>query len=118
VIAVLNWSLDHWYVFFWLSLLGVFEGVRDFFLSAFEAVAGIGERRHQRRIEEIQARTPTLPPGYVPPSAALWPPKTPGPCVHRNVVPVVAADESVSAWLCKSCDTQLPPDWAVREEDL
>jgi hypothetical protein len=117
VIAVLNWSLNHWYVFFWLVVLGVFESVRDFFLSAFEAIAGIGERKHQRRIEEIRAGSPQPPPGWVAPSAAIAV-KKPGPCVHRNVVPVVAADESVSAWLCKSCDTQLPADWAVREEDL
>jgi hypothetical protein len=118
VIAVLNWSLDHWFVFFWLAVFGVFEGVRDFFLGIFEAVAGIGDRRHERRMAEIQARTPTLPEGYVPPSAALARPKKPGPCVHRNVIPVVAADETVSAWLCKTCDAQLPADWAVREEDL
>ena len=42
----------------------------------------------------------------------------PGPCVHRNVTPVMSfgTDEPV-AWLCR-CGTQLPPDWAVREEDL
>ena len=27
MIAVLNWSLNHWYVFFWLAAFGVFEGV-------------------------------------------------------------------------------------------
>jgi hypothetical protein len=112
MIAVLNWSLDHWYVFFWLAVFGVFEGVRDFFLGAFEAIAGIGERRHRRRIEEIRAAAPVV---TVP---ARIPGKKPGPCVHRNVVPVVAADEAVSAWLCRSCDAQLPADWAVREEDL
>lgn len=108
MIAVLNWSLDHWYVFFWLAVFGVFEGVRDFFLGIFEAAAGIGERRHERRLEELRLQAPP----------ALAVPKKPGHCVHRNVVPVVAADETVSAWLCRSCDTQLPADWAVREEDL
>jgi hypothetical protein len=28
VIAVLNWSLNHWWVFFALGAFGVFEGVR------------------------------------------------------------------------------------------
>jgi len=108
MIAILNWSLDHWYAFFWLSVFGVFAGIRDFFASIFNAITGIGERRHQRRIEEIRASAP----------AAPSPLPKPGACVHRNVVPVVAADETVSAWLCRTCDTQLPPDWAVREEDL
>ena len=114
MIAILNWSLEHWYVWFWLAIFGVFEGVRDFFLDLARAIGGIGERKHERRMEELRLQAPALPPGYVPPSAAM----KPGPCVHRNVVPVVAADETVSAWLCKSCDAQLPADWAVREEDL
>lgn len=112
MIAVLNWSLEHWYVWFWLAVFGVFEGVRDFFLSIFQAIGGIGERKHQRRIEEIRAGAPVV----TVPSSSL--PVKPGPCVHRNVTAVVGADDAVKAWLCRSCDTQLPPDWAVREEDL
>lgn len=112
MIAVLNWSLDHWYVWFWLAVFGVFEGVRDFFLGIFEAIAGIGERRHERRMDELAARTRL--PGGAPAVAA----SKPGRCVHRNVAPAVAADETVAAWLCRSCDAQLPADWAVREEDL
>lgn len=112
MIAVLNWSLDHWYAFFWLAVFGVFEGVRDFFLSAFDAIAAIGERRHQRRIEEIRAAAPVV---TVP---ARIPGKTPGPCVHRHVVQVRDSFDELVGWLCKSCETQLPADWAVREEDL
>jgi hypothetical protein len=85
----------------------------------------IGERwremrqvRHQRRLEIEQARAPRiLPPANV---TQLRPPR-PGRCVHRNVVPVMSDDElepEVLAWLCRSCDTRLPPDWAVREQDL
>jgi hypothetical protein len=117
MIAVLEWSLHHWYLFFFLSALGVFEAIRDFFIGIAQAVGGIGDRRHERRMEELRLQVPTLPPGYVLPSAALTPPKKPGPCVHRNVIPVVAAEEVV-AWLCRTCDTRLPADWAVREEDL
>jgi len=112
MIAVLDWSLNHWYVLLWLSVFGVFEGVRDFFLAAFEVIAGAGERRHQRRIEEIRAAAPVV----TVPDRALA--RKPGHCVHRNVSPVIAADESVAAWLCRSCDAQLPADWAVRQEDL
>ncbi|HEV2450747.1 MAG TPA: hypothetical protein VGS62_02330 [Streptosporangiaceae bacterium] len=111
MIAVLNWSLDHWYVFFWLAILGVFEGVRDFFLGIFAAIVAIGERRHERRIEEIRAAAPA------PPVLSSSLPK-PGPCVHRNVTAVISGGDEVVGWLCRSCDTQLPADWAVREEDL
>jgi hypothetical protein len=48
---------------------------------------------------------------------AELPGKKPGPCVHRNVTPVVS-DDHVVAWLCKTCDTELAADWAVRQEDL
>jgi hypothetical protein len=110
VIAVLNWSLEHWWVFLWLSIFGVFEGVRDFFIGIFEAVAGIGERKHQRRIEEIRAAAPApLAPSPLP---------VPGPCVHRNVVQVRDHSDELVGWLCRGCDEQLPASWAVREEDL
>jgi hypothetical protein len=112
MIAVLNWSLDHWWVFFWLAVFGVFEGVREFFFGMFQAIGAITDRRHKQRVKELKlqakiAAAPALPAGT-----------KPGRCVHRNVVPVVAADETVTAWLCRSCDGQLPADWAVREEDL
>ena len=111
MIAVLNWSLDHWWLIFWLSVFGVFEGIRDFFSGIFEAIGGIGENRHRRRIEEIRAAAPVV----TVPSSPRGP--KPGPCVHRSVRPVISADDELVGWLC-ACDTQLPADWAVREEDL
>jgi hypothetical protein len=110
MIAVLNWSLEHWYVWFWLAVFGVFEGVRDFFLGIFAAMVSIGERRHERRIEEIRA-------AQAPPVVLSAATAKPGPCVHRNVRPVIAANDELVGWLC-ACDTQLPPSWAVRQEDL
>jgi hypothetical protein len=112
MIAVLNWSIDHWWVFFWLSIFGVFRGVRDFLHGTFEAIAGIGERRHKRRMKELRLRAQI---------AALPETRvgiTPGLCVHRNVTPVVSVADEVVAWLCKSCDEKLPAGWAVREGDL
>ena len=115
MIAVLEWSLHHWFLFFILSALGVFEGIRDFFLGLFAAIASIGERRHERRMEEITARNRF--PGFPLPPAAVSP--KPGPCVHRNVAAIVPAGEDKPVgWLCRACDTQLPADWAVRQEDL
>jgi hypothetical protein len=110
VIAVLNWSLNHWYVFLWLSVFGVFEGVRDFFAGIAERVMELGDRRHERRMEMARARSAALPA----PDAA---PK-PGPCVHRRVRQVRDLDGDLAAWLCDGCDTQLPADWAVAKEDL
>lgn len=88
------------------AITAFLEGVRDFVLSPFIM---IGEARHQHKLELARARAGTQLPS----------PVRPGPCVHRNVVPVIAASEDrVSGWLCRSCDAQLPADWAVREEDL
>ena len=112
MIAVLNWLVAHWYVIFWLAVFGVFEGVRDFFIDLAKAVASIGERKHKRRMKELKLQA------QIAGGAALPVSKKPGPCVHRNVTPVISTDEAVVAWLCKSCDEKLPADWAVREEDL
>lgn len=46
--------------------------------------------------------------------------KAAGPCPHRpkNVKPVFDALGDHRAFLCTACDTQLPKDWAVLEDDL
>lgn len=109
--------------YWWLLLL--FGGtILEFIAETFDVgVSALrkrakAKRRHQvemKRLElEIaQART-GMAPGAVP---AVTAPK-PGPCVHRNVVPVVSRAEEVVAWLCRSCEERLPASWAVREEDL
>jgi hypothetical protein len=110
MIPLLNWLLHHWYVFFWLSIFGFFEGVRDFFVGIAESVAALGDRRHERRLELARAAARELPEPAARPK--------PGRCVHRNVKQVRAADDELVGWLCASCDTQLPADWAVVQEDL
>lgn len=126
MVATLNWCLHHWWVFWFLAIFGVFEWVRDFFVGIARAVASVGENRHRRRMKELRLQRKIVQSqvggdGSVQFQSAgsitTSRPK-PGPCVHRNVVPVVAKDESVVAWLCRTCDEKLPPDWAVREEDL
>jgi hypothetical protein len=115
MITVLNWLLAHWYVFFWLFAFGVFEGVRDFIFGVARTIGSIGDRRHKRRMKELRAQERIARAGREAGTAVL--PK-PGPCVHRNVVPVVSKAEEVVAWLCRSCEARLPAEWAVREEDL
>jgi hypothetical protein len=112
MIAVLDWALEHWFLFFLLSVFGVFEGVRDFFVGAWTEITGT---RHKRRMKELRAQAKIIRASRHAETAAL--PK-PGPCVHRNVVPVVSKAEETVAWLCRTCDTKLPAEWAVREEDL
>jgi hypothetical protein len=112
VISVLNWALTHWYWFFWLAVFGVFEDVRNFFVKTWKEVTGT---RHKRRMRELRAQERIARATQHAGSAALPPP---GPCVHRNVAAVVSKADEVVAWLCRTCKTQLPADWAVREEDL
>jgi hypothetical protein len=113
MIAVLNWVLEHWLLIFFLSILGVFTAVRDFFVNAYKAVSGT---RHKRRMKELKARERIARASVNAEAAAL---PQPGPCAHRRVTPVVSDDEVV-AWLCKNehCREQLPANWAVRKEDL
>jgi hypothetical protein len=112
VIAVADWLLSHWLLFFFLGILGVFGAVRDFFVSAWKEVTGT---RHKRRMKELKAQARIARAASHAETAAL---PVPGPCVHRNVVPVVSKAEEIVAWLCKACDEKLPANWAVREEDL
>lgn len=112
MIAVLDWAASHWFLIFLVWGLGLFEGVRDFFVDTWKAVTGT---RHKRRMKELRVQARVARAGGQAEAAAL--PK-PGPCVHRNVVPVVSKAEETVAWLCRTCDTKLPAEWAVREEDL
>lgn len=110
--------LAFWANWWWAILLfggSALEWLGEAFDIGLTALGRRSKRKHKRRLElkrlelEIaQAKT-----GAVIPAA-----KVPGECVHRNVAPVVGAEDKPVAWLCRSCDTQLPPDWAVREEDL
>jgi len=115
MIAVLNWALDHWWVFFWLGIFGFFEGVRNFFMGIAAAIGSVGDRRHARRMRELELRA-QIEKGTLATQTA--PPPTPGLCVHRNVVRVMSSADEVVAWLCRTCDAKLPAEWAVREEDL
>ena len=118
MIAVLNWLLAHWWVFIWLSIFGVFEGVRDFFLGCAEAIGDLFSIRHRRKLElakaqakaaRAQARAAGIPADRTLPAA---------PCRHRNIVGVRDRTDKLVAWLCLGCDTKLPASFSVYEEDL
>jgi len=114
MIAVLTWAAEHWFLIFLLSVLGVFEGIRDFFVDAWREITGT---RHKRRMKELRAQAKIIRATRHAEAAGL-PKSKPGLCVHRNVVPVVSKAEETVAWLCRTCDEKLPANWAVREEDL
>jgi hypothetical protein len=106
--------------YWWLVLIfggAALEWIADTFDAGIGAMRRRAKLKHQQRMElkRIELEIEQAKAGTVVPIAAA---KKPGPCVHRNVAPVVGADETVKAWLCKTCDQQLPADWAVREEDL
>jgi hypothetical protein len=117
MIAVLDWALEHWFLIFLLLALGVFEDIRDFFLGTWEDVTRV---RRKRRMKELraQAALERARAGVMLDAPVAHGRPKPGPCVHRNVVPVVSKAEEVVAWLCRTCDSKLPAEWAVREEDL
>lgn len=114
--AVLTWVGHHWGLLFLLWFLGVFSGVRNFILDTLSVITG-----HPRPVRELEwdddddddddeeDEQPTPQPAVT---------KRPGPCVHRNVSPIVSVTDEVVGWLCKTCTKRLPADWAVREEDL
>lgn len=112
--ALLKFAAEYWWlIFIFGGIIGsLLEGVRDFILEALAIITG---NRHHDQV--TPPMTPRLQP---PPPAAVAPPaeKKPGPCVHRNVSPIVSVTDEVVGWLCKTCTKRLPPDWAVREEDL
>jgi hypothetical protein len=121
--SVLTFLAAYWWLW-WLfgasivaAIGAFFGGVRDYFLE-------IGERRHQRRLELIRARRDGQQAigAREDGSLATVAPRDlrAGPCRHRpkNVKAVIGADGLLKAWLCEACDTPLPANWAVLEEDL
>src|SRR6185437_12831552 len=120
---LLSILIAFWANWWWAILLfggSAVEFVAELFGGGLAALRRSSKRRYKRRLEMKRlelaiAQAQGRPAILLPPAA---PAKTPGPCVHRHVTAVVAADDSLVGWLCKSCDQQLPPDWAIREEDL
>lgn len=51
--ALADWLLSHWFLIFFLAVLGVFGDVRDFFVDTWNEVTGV---RHKRRMKELKAR--------------------------------------------------------------
>lgn len=113
MIAVFDWLLAHWFLIFLLGVFGVFDWFREFVTDVAKALGGgkrsKREKRLERRVRELETAQAGRP--------VIQPAPKPGPCVHRQVKPVISVDEKLVAWLC-ACGEQLPAEWAVREEDL
>jgi len=110
--SLIDTLLGYWWVFFLFGGAAL-EWLGETFGCGLGALRRRSKLKHKRRLElkRLELRIAAAKAGVL----ARAQPK-PGPCVHRNVRPVVADDEVVG-WLC-ACDAQLPADWAVREEDL
>lgn len=110
--AFLTWFSHYWWLLFIFGgVIGsLLEGVRDFVLAALETI--FGNRHAQVTPPATHAPIQTAP-GTAPVAG-----KKPGPCVHRRVTRIMSVDDELVGWLCTNCDTRLPADWAVREEDL
>ena len=112
---VVSLLLSYW----WVVLIfggAVIDAIGETFDVGLGALHRRSKRRHKRRMElrRIELEIAQAKAGIAP--SPLRP--KPGPCVHRNVTPVIAAGEDEPcAWLCR-CGERLPADWAVREEGL
>jgi hypothetical protein len=73
-----------------------------------------GRREHQLELARIEARALLERAEAVPVAVET----NPGPCKHRHATSVRNAADEIVAWLCKDCDTQLPPTWSVYEDEL
>lgn len=107
--------LNYW----WLFLLfggAVLEWVGETFDVGVAALRrrAKAKRKHQLELKRLEleiAQAHSAPAG-----AALSP--APGLCRHRKAVPVRTSEGDTVAWLCRSCDTKLPAEFSVYEEDL
>jgi len=117
--AASGWDalIQYWWVaLILISWLG--EAIADRYNAGLRALNRRRKDKRKHELAKLKLQLQIAEAGNV---TAIGQKKKPGPCVHRNVVPVMSADELQTepiAWLCRSCQARLPADWAVREEDL
>jgi hypothetical protein len=109
--------LSYWWVFL---LFGgaILEWIGETFDVGLSALHRRSKLKHKRKLAALrlelqiaQAKAGTQTPAL---AGAL----PAAPCRHRNVAGVRDRADNVVAWLCKGCETQLPADFSVYEEDL
>jgi hypothetical protein len=131
VIAAAAADESGWANLWWIiPLLFVFGGaILEFFGDVLSEIVkffqGLGAGRREHKLElkrlELEIAKANAPP---PPSPvkAVVPRGVPSKntCKHKRVVPVIAADGTLAAWLCTNtrCEAQLPKGFAVYEDDL
>lgn len=112
--SILALLLSYWWVFL-LFGGGILEWIAETFDVGVTALQRRAKRRHKERLQlrRLELEIAQAKAGV---STALAP--VPGPCRHRKAVPVRSEEGDIVAWLCRSCDTQLPADFSIYEEDL
>jgi hypothetical protein len=112
---LLAYLAANWWWLIWFAG-GAIDWVLETFDAGLGALARTSRRRHRRRMARLRLELEIAQAGVVPPDAARTLPAAQ--CRHRNVVSVRDRSETVVAWLCRGCDTRLPADFSVYEEDL
>lgn len=111
--SLLNTLLSWW----WLALIwggALLEWAGEKYDLGVRALRRRSKRRHKQKLERLRLELAITQARRA--GAAAEP--VPGTCVHRKAVPVRNNDGDVLAWLCRSCDTQLPADFSIYREDL
>lgn len=81
-------------------------------------MVALRRRRHERRSHELELKQLDLRIAQARAGQAAPGTAGPGLCRHRKAVPVRTSAGDVVAWLCPSCDTKLPKEFSIYEEDL
>jgi hypothetical protein len=108
---LLSFAENYW----WLALIfgsAVAGWVSDSLESARRALSNAARRHHKRRLARLRLELKVARAGAVTSAPA------PGECRHRNITSVRDRQDTIVAWLCRSCDTQLPATWSTCEDDL
>lgn len=111
--SLITWVMLDWR-WLWIWIVGsiVFGAVKRAFVAYSRYRIALALVRAKASAPKVVSHAVIVPDGKKLP--------TPGECVHRNVVPVIADDLEGKPvkWLCRTCGTELPATWAVRAEDL
>lgn len=111
-------SIVNLFAAWWWLLIPIGGAVLEWIGERFDmGVAALRKRaklrrKHQLELKKLELQIAQAHAGH--PGA----PAVPDLCRHRQAVPVRDNDGNVLAWLCRSCDQQLPAGFSIYEEDL
>ncbi len=126
--GILDILLSYWWLAalsWWFSAFfggSILEWITESFGVGLAALRRSVWDRHERKLElnerELQLKRLELLIAQASAAGVAVAAPAPGLCRHRKALPVRSGDGDVVAWLCQSCDTQLPPEFSIYAEDL